>query len=95
MVNGVHNTVTQNSVIYLLKAKIVKPAETAVAGEQHGNKSRPCVFYAVHTTYPYSQKKNLPSLQRGYYLRTMTARVQLKNKTFLFVSLKGLHAKTN
>jgi hypothetical protein len=38
MVNRAQNTVTQNSVTYLLKAGIVKSGETAVAGQQHGNK---------------------------------------------------------
>jgi hypothetical protein len=35
----------------------------------------------------------IPSRQRGYYIRTITARAQLKKKKF--VSLKELDAKTN
>jgi hypothetical protein len=37
---------------------------------------------------------NSSSRQRGCYIRTVTARVQL-NKKSLAVSLKGLDAKTN
>jgi hypothetical protein len=35
-----------------------------------------------------------PSRERGYYMRTIKARVQSKKKS-LVVSLKGLYAKTN
>jgi hypothetical protein len=39
------------------------------------------------------RSSSIPSRQRGCYIRTITARVQLKNS--LVVSLKGLDAKTN
>jgi hypothetical protein len=37
IVNGAPNIVTLNSVAYILNTRIVKPAETAIAGEQHFN----------------------------------------------------------
>jgi hypothetical protein len=42
------------------------------------------------------KKKNPTSLQRGCYIRTITASVHLqKKKKKLFVSLKGFDPKTN
>jgi hypothetical protein len=51
----------------------------------------------VHLTkgQAYSQETKPSSHQRGCYVRTITARVQLKEKISLIVSLNGLGAKTN
>jgi hypothetical protein len=42
-------------VAYLLKARIVKPAETAFAREQHSNNTLPGVFYAAGARFPQQQ----------------------------------------
>jgi hypothetical protein len=49
----------------------------------------------VHLTkgQAYSQETNASSRQRGCYIRTITAKAQLKNS--LVVGLKELDAKTN
>jgi hypothetical protein len=60
---------------YLLKARNVKPAETAVAGEQRGNKPSPGVSYAVCSIFPYPQESYSSSGKRGCYIRTNTTRI--------------------
>jgi hypothetical protein len=56
-----------NVVSYLLKARTVKPAETAVAREQHGNNISPGVFYAVGAAFPQYVRNNRGPVGSGVW----------------------------
>jgi hypothetical protein len=53
------------------------------------------VVHIIDKGKAYSYERNVSSSRRGYYIRSMTARVQLKKIKELFVNLKGLGTKTN